>query len=309
MTTRGQGPERGTPDGPPREIAATRIGGVSCEHGEGPVWDVRAGVLRLVDMVRGEVVSVDPTRPDTDPAHVQRVRVAPFVAALRPRSGGGWIVATERGFARTEEGSWHLAPVAEAFADPAIRMNDGGCDAAGGFLCGSMAYDHTPGAGTLFRLDPDGTVSTVLRDVTISNGFCLDPAGRLAYYVDTPTGRIDVFDVAPDGATLSSRRPFVTMETGAGWPDGLTVDADGGVWVALYGGSAVRGYRPDGTLATVVPIPTPHVTACAFGGADLDDLYITTTQEGLDPAQDPIAGALFRATPGVVGMAPRPYAR
>ena len=282
---------------------ATPVTDGVCEHGEGPVWDARDGVLRSVDMLRGDVMAFDPST-----GALARTHVADVVAALRPRTGGGWVVAVERGFARTEPGSWDLGPTVEAFADPGVRMNDGSCDAAGGFLCGTMAYDHAPGAGTLFRLAPDGTIDVVLRGVTISNGFCLDPAGTRAYYADTPTARVDVFDVGPDGATLTNRRPFVTLEDGAGWPDGLTVDAEGGVWVALYGGGAVRGYRPDGRLAHVVTVATPHVTACAFGGEDLDDLYITTTQERIDTSRDRLAGALFHARPGVRGLPPRPYA-
>lgn len=285
-----------------RTIAAEQLTDAGLEHGEGPVWDSVAGVLRLVDLFRGDIVTFDPrTRGLT------RTHVATVAAALRPRAGGGWVIATERGFAVTDPDSWVLRPVAEAFSDPALRMNDGGCDAAGGFLCGSMAWDQQQGAGSLYRLAPDGTVSVVLSGVTISNGFCLDPAERLAYYADTPTGRIDVFDVEADGATLGGRRPFVELEAGAGWPDGLTVDADGGVWVALYGGSAVRGYRPDGSLEAVVTVPTPHVTACTFGGDALDEMFITTSTEGLDVDRDPVAGSLFRVRPGVRGVAPRPY--
>ena len=217
-------------------------------------------------------------------------------------------MATERGFAVTDtDDDWTLRPVAEAFQDLAIRMNEGGCDRAGGFLCGSMAYAKTPGDGTLYRLDPDGTVEVVLRDLTISNGFSLDPSGTIAYFIDTPTRRIDRFDVGTDGRTLTGRRPVVTIEPGVGGPDGLAVDASGGVWVALFGGSAVRRYRPDGTLATVVHVPTPHVTACAFAGDDLATLCITTSQENLDVRAEPLAGTLFAVRPGVTGMPPLPF--
>lgn len=293
---------RDTP-GTPRQLEARALTGGVCAHAEGPVWDVRDGVLRFVDLVRGDVMTWDP-RDGT----LTRRHVADVVAALRPRERGGWVLALERAFAVTEPGSWVAQPVAEVITDPAIRFNDGGCDAAGGFLCGTMARDHAPGAATLFRLAPEGAVTVVLRDVTISNGFCLDPSGRLAYYADTPTGRVDVFDVADDGSTLRDRRPFVTVDGRAGWPDGLTVDADGAVWVALYGGGAVRRYLPDGRLDLVVEVPTPHVTSCAFGGEDLRDLFITTSQERIDPSQDPLAGALFHAVPGPCGLPPRPFA-
>jgi sugar lactone lactonase YvrE len=295
----------------PRAIGSHQVTPAACAHGEGPVWDERDGVLRFVDLTRGDVMTFDPRRSASGPESadaLRRVHVADVVAALRPRTSGGWVLALERGFALTEPGSWRAGALIAAFTDPAIRMNDGGCDPGGGFLCGSMAYTATTGAGSLYRLAPDGSVSEVLAGVTISNGFCVDPIGSLAYYIDTPTRRIDVFDLASDGATLEGRRPFVHIEPGAGLPDGLTVDADGGVWVALYGGSAVRRYLPDGRLDTVVTVPTPHVTAPAFGGAGLRDLYITTSQEGIDVAADRLAGSLFHAEPGPRGLPPRPYA-
>jgi sugar lactone lactonase YvrE len=287
---------------PEHRLTARAVTAGVCEHGEGPVWDVRDGVLRYVDMPRGDVMTYGPG------GALARTHVADFVAALRPRRDGGWVLALERDFAVTEPGTWVPRTIASVIGDRGIRFNDGGCDAAGGFFCGTMAFDKTPGTAELFRLAPDGSVARVLGDVTISNGFCLDPTGTLAYYVDTPTARIDVFDVGADGSTLSNRRPFVTIEPGAGFPDGLTVDADGGVWVALFGGWAVRGYRTDGRLATIVEVATPDVTACAFGGPEMRDLYITTTQERFRPPDDPLAGALFHVVPGPAGLPPRAYA-
>ena len=185
-----------------------------------------------------------------------------------------------------------------------MRMNDGGCDPDGRFYCGSMAYDQSAGAAALYRLDPDRSVHVVLEGLTISNGLEWSPDGARAYYVDTATRRLDVFDY--DLASgLSGRRPLVEI---GGDPDGLTVDARGGVWVALCGGGAVHGYTPEGGLAEVVDVPTPKVTACTFGGPRLDELYITTSREHVDPADDPLAGALFRAEVGVAGLPARGFA-
>jgi sugar lactone lactonase YvrE len=147
-----------------------------------------------------------------------------------------------------------------------------------------------------------------VEDVTISNGFDLSPDETIAYYVDTPTERVDMFDVAADGATITGRRPFVTLPSGGGRPDGLTVDEEGGVWVAVYGGAAVQRYTPDGRLDMVVTVPTPHVTSCTFGGGDLRDLFITTSRENLDASREPLAGALFHAVPGPRGRPPREFA-
>jgi sugar lactone lactonase YvrE len=300
-------PVMGSPS-TPRRLAARSVTTAAAEHGEGPVWDERRGVLHWVDMLRGDILTLDPRAVTDDQLVVpDRVHVSDVVAVLRPRRGGGWVLATERGFALTEADDWDPRSIGNAFESTDIRMNEGGCDAAGGLVCGSMAYDKRRGAATVYRLDPDGTIEVLFGDVTISNGFSLDPAATMAYYIDTPTDRIDRFDLGADGKTLSDRRPFVTIEPGVGHPDGLTVDTEGGVWVALYGGSAVRRYAADGTLDVIVDVPTPHVTACTFGGPDLGDLYITTSQEDLDLAAHPAAGTLYTVRPGWTGLLPRPY--
>jgi sugar lactone lactonase YvrE len=184
-------------------------------------------------------------------------------------------------------------------------MNEGGCDPDGRFYCGSMAYALTPGAASLYRLDPDGSVTTVLGDLTISNGLEWSPDGRLAYYVDSATGRIDVMDYDGDRG-LTHRRPFATVDAGS--PDGLTVDSEGGIWVAIWGGHAVHRFTPEGALSEVVELPVTQVTACTFGGADLDELFITTSREGLPASEEPVAGSLFRVRPGVTGLPVRRFA-
>jgi sugar lactone lactonase YvrE len=167
-----------------------------------------------------------------------------------------------------------------------------------------MRYDEAKGGGTLSRITGDGAAEVVLDDVTVSNGTGWSPDGRLMYYIDTPTRRIDVFDHDPATGRVSGRRPLATVEDGAGYPDGLTVDADGCVWVALWDGAAVRRYTPGGELDRVVRLPVPRVTACAFGGAGLTDLYITTARVGLSPAP-PLAGSLM-VLPGAGTGVPQP---
>jgi len=267
-------------------------------HGEGPVW---IGGVRFVDMLAGDIVALD-----GDGAVVDRLRVGTVAAAFRPRRDGGLVVAVERGFALVDARG-RVETLLEIWADPGVRMNDGGTDPDGRFYCGSMAYDVTPGAGALYRLDPGGSVSVVLDAATISNGLAWTPDGRTAYYVDSPTQRIDVFDYDAE-AGLINRRPFVTVAEDDGLPDGLTVDREGGVWVALFGGSAVRRYGPTGTLEEVLDLPVTQVTACTFGGDGLEELYITTSRENLPEDQQPQAGSVFRARPGVAGLPPTPFA-
>ena len=158
-------------------------------------------------------------------------------------------------------------------------MNEGGCDPDGRFYCGSMAYDQSTGAGagSVYRLDPDGAVEVVLPRVTISNGLEWSPDGTLAYYNDTPTHEISVFDYSR-ATGLTNRRTFTRLPDD-GTPDGLTVDAEGGIWTAVYDGGAVYRYSPEGVLEERIEVPTPKVTACTFGGDGLDQLFITTSQE------------------------------
>src|SRR3712207_4746198 len=230
---------------------------------------------------------------------IDRRHVGNVAAALRPRRQGGAVIGVERGFA-LEDADGTITHLGELWPDDDVRMNEGGCDPDGRFYCGSMAYDKRPGAGTLYRLDPDGAVSVVLPSCSISNGLDWSPDGSLAYYDDTPTYRIAVFDYSRE-AGLTGRRTFVQLAEGER-PDGLTVDSEGAVWVALFGGGVVRRYTSDGRLDGEVRVPARQVTACAFGGPDLDRLFITTSRENLAPDDDPLAGALFAADVGVRGQ-------
>lgn len=272
------------------------------EHGEGPVWFGAEQVLCWVDMLRGDVLRWSP-----DSGSIHRWHVGTVAAALRPRVGGGAVLALERGFAVARSLSADVELLPPVIEDPRVRMNEGGCAPDGSFYAGSMAYDAAPGGGRLYRLLPDRSVDVVLEGVGVSNGLAWSPDGSKAYYVDSLTQRIDVFDNDPDSG-LTHRRPFAQIPPDAGMPDGLTVDEEGAVWVALWGGGAVRRYRPDGHLDGVVELPVSQVTACAFGGPDLDQLYITTSRFGLAEGEQPAAGALFRTRPGVRGLPVDSYA-
>jgi sugar lactone lactonase YvrE len=280
-------------------VRAERVTDAVTYHGEGPVWSTRWGGLRWVDMLAGEVLTLQ------DDGTVGRRHVGGIAAALRPRTGGGAVIAIERGFA-LEEPDGSLTILDPVWTDRSVRMNEGGCDPDGRFWCGSMAYDRRPGGGALYRLDPDGSVRVGMDGVTISNGLEWSPDGGVAYYVDTPTHRIDVLDYDRD-AGLTGRRPFVRFADDEA-PDGLTVDAAGGVWVALNGSGQVRRFTPEGALDEVVEVGARQVTACTFGGADLDSLFITTSREDLPPDEDPPAGSLFVAEVGVRGRPVREFA-
>jgi sugar lactone lactonase YvrE len=280
-------------------MGVEQVTGPVAYHGEGPVWYPGWGGLRFVDMLAGDVLSLGAD------GRVERRHVGSIAAAVRPRRGGGAVIGVARGFA-LEDPDGTVRALPELWSDAGIRMNEGGCDPDGRFYCGSMAYDQSAGAARLYRLAPDGSVDVVLEHVTVSNGLEWSPDGSRVYYNDTATGAISVFDYDTD-AGLTNRRTFVDLPDG-GRPDGLTVDADGGVWTAVSNGGAVYRYSADGKLEEKLALPARKVTACTFGGEHLDELFITTSQENIDTREDPLAGSLFRAEVGVKGLPVRPFA-
>ncbi len=269
-------------------IAVEQLTAPLTHHGEGPIWDPLVGCLRWVDMLRGDVLTL------AADGSVDRLRVATVASAVRPRRGGGLVVAVERGFALIDaDGSIRTLP--QIWDDPTVRMNDGACDPQGRFYCGSMAYDEAPGRGSLYRLDPDDSATVVLTGLTISNGLAWTSSGLEALYVDTPTRCIDVLAFDPDAGTFRERRVLAKIDADHGMPDGIALDEDGAVWVALWEGGAVHRYLPDGSLDAVLELPVRNVTACALANGDL---FITTSAQG---DSSPAAGAVFRAAVGVGG--------
>jgi sugar lactone lactonase YvrE len=263
--------------------------------GEGPTWDAATGRLLWLDILGSRVHTYDPATGRRTVRTTEQ-----HVGAVKPRAGGGLVLNLRDGVGLLDaDGTFrwlHHEPV------PGRRANDAAVAPDGALWAGTMRYDEAPGGGTLSRITGDGTAEVVLDDVAVSNGTGWSPDGRLMYYIDSPTRRVDVFSYA-DGR-VDDRRPFARIEEGAGFPDGLTVDADGCVWVALWDGGAVRRYTPDGRLDRVITLPTPRVTACAFGGPDLTDLYVTTARVGLT-APHPTAGSLL-VVPGAGQGLPQP---
>lgn len=275
--------------------------GPIADHGEGPAYCSRWAGPRWVDMLAGDILELAD-------GSVSRHHVDSVAAVIRPRRGGGHVIAGERGLllAADDRLDAPVRALPEVWSDDTVRMNEGGCDPAGNLIVGSMAYDGHQGGAKLYRIGPDGVPQVVLDAVTVSNGLEWSPDGTRAYYNDTPTGRVDVFDWNAESG-LTKRRLFITIEAEGG-PDGLTVDAEGGVWVALFGGSAVHRYSPEAALDEVIDIPASQVTAVTFAGTDLDQLIITTSRHGLGDSAEPLAGALFTASPGVRGVPVREYA-
>ena len=194
----------------------------------------------------------------------------------------------------------------EIWSDPSVRMNDGACDPRGRFFAGTMAYDAAPGRGSLYRLNEDGSTSTVLDGLTISNGLAFSPDGATAIFVDSATRQVRRYLVPDDDGEWSDFQVLVEISETLGTPDGLCLDSEGGVWVALWNGSAVHRYSPAGNLTDVVTLPVTQVTACTLGGPDGKTLYITTSALGIDRSLEPSAGAVFAREVKIPGLEPAP---
>ncbi|MFI5718887.1 SMP-30/gluconolactonase/LRE family protein [Nocardia sp. NPDC051750] len=246
------------------------------ELGEGPTWDAESENLWWVDILASHVHRLHPATGTNETLVLNQ-----HVGAIAPRATGGSVLNLRDGVGLLDpagEFSWlHFEPV------PGRRGNDAAVAPDGALWAGTMRYDEAAGGGTLSRIAADGAVTLVLDDVTVSNGIGWSPDGSRMYYVDSPTRRIDVFTFV-DGQARD-RRSWVEIEQGAGWPDGLTVDSAGAVWVALWDGAAVRRYTPDGRLDQEVPLPVSRPTSCAFGGSGLTDLYVTSARTGLTRPQ------------------------
>ncbi|WP_089320035.1 SMP-30/gluconolactonase/LRE family protein [Pontibacter ummariensis] len=269
--------------------------------GEGALWHPTENKLYWID-IEGEKLHVyDPaTKKDTE--FLAGARIGTVV----PVQGGGALVALQNGIHKIDTKTGKLTFIANPLKE-GIRFNDGKSDPAGRFWVGSMALDSKKGAASLYRMDKDRSVHEVLDSVTISNGIVWSPDKKTMYYVDTPTMAVQAFDYNNETGEISNGRVVIRIPQSAGGaPDGMTIDAEGKLWVALWGAGAVTRWDPaTGELLQRIEVPAPHTTSVAFGGKNLDKLYITSAREWLSPEQlekYPLSGGLFVVEPGVRGV-------
>ena len=284
-------------------INAEVVHSAAAALGEGCVWSPLEDLLVWVDITGQAVHRFD--HASGQPVSVWRYNESVGNAALR--AGGGLALGLGTTVTLTDRVG-AIESAIELPGEPGTnRANDGAVDPAGRLFQGTMSNTE-PGApvAALHRVDGDGTARRVLSDVMISNGIGWSPDRSTMYYIDTLTFRVDQFDYDPDTGEIEGRRPFVTFDGSSGGPDGMTVDADGCLWVAMFGGFGVQRFSPEGEqLETVVTPGAPQTTCCCFGGPDLDTLYITTAADsiaGVDTDGESNSGALFAADVDAVGL-------
>ena len=269
--------------------------------GEGPCWHGEEQVLYWIDIYGKALHRFNPA-DNTD----QQWDMGQMIGTVAPRASGGLIVALENGFAFFDPATGkleHLDPVDD---HPESRFNDGKCDPSGRFWVGSMdnVREERP-MGKLYRVDHDGTVNVMDENITISNGLAWSPDETRMYYIDSPTKNIFAFDYDAESGDISNKRPVITLNDEQGWPDGMTIDSEGMIWLAHWAGQRVCRWNPDtAEVLETIPTPAPHTSCCCFGGADLTDLYITTARKGLTDEQlaaNPLSGHLFRLKTNFTG--------
>lgn len=280
--------------------------------GECPVWDAAAQSLYWVDITGKVLYRL------SQPSDTLRVWTLPdeFSSFALRDNGKGIVAGTRDGFCLFDLDTERFTPFADPErANPSNRMNDGKCDPRGRFWAGSIHEVADPALrqpiASVYRVDPDLSVTKIRSGIKTSNGFAWSPDGRTMYFTDTPTLQILAFDYDLDTGDLSNERVFATIPPGQGRPDGAAVDVEGCLWSAHFAGWKVTRYSPDGEVLRVLDLPVAQVTSCAFGGPQMTTLFITTAREDIseaDLAQQPLAGGVFAMEVGVKGIPVHPFA-
>ncbi len=285
-----------------------RVLPITNQLGESPIWVADEGALYWIDIDERRVFRFHASTGTYDSFDVDT-----RITALAARASGGFVIAAANGFAFWDPQTQDLNFIGDPEADkPTNRFNDGAVDRQGRFWAGTLnEADFEAADGSLYRLDPDGSIHMMEAGIAESNGIGWSPDNRTMYFTETMRRLIWAYDYDPAAGAISNRRPFVHISGEDIYPDGLTVDSQGFVWGAQWGGWNVTRYDPTGKVERVVRLPAQQVTSCVFGGENLDELYITTAWTGLDQEArkgQPSAGALFRIKVDVQGIAEPKFA-
>jgi sugar lactone lactonase YvrE len=282
--------------------------------GEGPAWEAHSGCLYWVDIHAGHL-HIFNAWDGTD----HHVNVGEYIGCVAPRRSSGLVLALRSGFALLDSplpnsglrigegpGVGLKALVNPEPHSPGNRFNDGKCDPAGRFLAGSMDDAELEASGSLYSLAPDGSVKRLLTGTRISNGLTWSPDYRTFYHIDTPTRTVMAYDYDLVAGGIANPRPAISVPPELGWPDGMTSDIQGMLWIAMWGGAKMTRWDPaTGELLADIPMPAFNVSSCAFGGPHLTDIYVTSARKGMDVKQlskYPLSGSLFRLRTGIQGL-------
>jgi len=269
------------------------VSGHVSQLGEGPVWDAVTKSILWVDIQQCEIHHFSPERNEHKTFHT-----GSMISAVAVRESGGFIAALQNGFAVIDMERGTIQSIVDPEATiKANRFNDGKCDPAGRFWAGTMSVMGHPGAGSLYALEPDLSVSLKIKGVSCSNGMAWSPDHRTFYYIDTPTGQVVAYDYNITDGSIFNKRVIITIPKKEGYPDGMTIDTEGMLWIAYWNGWKVARWNPyTGQLLQSISLPVSKVTSCTFGGNQLEDLYITSAKLGLSEnelKEQPLAGSLF----------------
>ena len=273
--------------------------------GEGPVWVARESALYWVDIEGRKVFRLD------DDSHVTVWETPMRIGSLAPRKSGGFIAGTDKGIAIVDPSAKRFEVVANPEEHlPGNRFNDGKVDRRGRFWAGTMDSEERAASGTLYCVDADLGWNAVDTAYNVTNGPAFSPSGDVMYHSDSARQVTYAFGMDSDGKP-GNRRVFLQFGPGDGYPDGMTVDSEGCLWIAFWDGWCVRRYSPEGEWIETIRTPVQRPTSCTFGGRDLDRLYISSASRDLDEQalkMQPNAGGLFMVIPGVRGLAEVPFA-
>ncbi|GAA4749006.1 SMP-30/gluconolactonase/LRE family protein [Flavisolibacter ginsenosidimutans] len=264
-----------------------------CQLGEGPVWDPLTERIWWVDIVAGKLHSFFPNKNEHGVMNIGQM-----ISAVVVRESGGLIASLQDGFAFIDIITQHVKSIGDPILiDNTLRFNDGKCDPAGRFWAGTMALNGESGTGGLYTLQTDLSVSLKLTGVSCSNGLAWSQDNKTLYYIDTPTSQVVAFDYDIQDGSIRNKRTVISIPESEGFGDGMTIDNEGMLWIACWGGWQVTRWNPvTGILLGRISLPVSKVTSCTFGGKDLSDLYVTSARQGLnndDLSQQPMAGSLF----------------
>ena len=286
---------------PVKEPVVQLVLDARAELGEGSIWNYHEKKLYWVDIEGRGLHIYDPAT-----AKDQVFPVGSRIGTVVPVEGGGALVALQSGIQKIDTRTGKLVWLINPLKDTALRFNDGKCDPSGRFWVGTLALDNRRRGAVLYRYDCDGSLHLMLDSVSISNGIVWTRDRKTMYYNDTPTMTVQAFDYDDVTGELNNRRVVIRIPKGMGSPDGMTIDAEDKLWVALWGGSAVGRFDPlSGELMQRISVPAPNVSSCAFGGDHLQTLYITTARAWVGKEKleaFPQSGGLFSVEPGVRGV-------